>query len=121
MGAPMSETFSTMLALGTQASDFSLPDVVSGRMISLDTFKKDRALLVMFICRHCPYVTHVQKELARIGRDYEPRDVGVVAISSNDAVEYPEDAPDSLREMATEAGFTFPFCYDETQQVAKAY
>jgi len=110
-----------MPELGTKASDFRLPDVVSGRVVSLEDFKNDNALLVMFICRHCPYVKHVQRELARIGLDYQPRGVGIVAISSNDAADYLEDAPDSLKEMAVELGFTFPFCYDETQQVAKAY
>jgi peroxiredoxin len=110
-----------MLELGTQAPDFSLPDVVSGRTISPGTFKGDKALLVMFICRHCPYVKHVQKELARLGMDYRDRGVGVVAISSNDVATHPEDAPQSLKEMAGDLGFTFPFCYDESQAVAKAY
>jgi peroxiredoxin len=110
-----------MLELGTMAPDFNLPDVVSGRTVSLATFKADTALLVMFICRHCPYVKHVQHELARLGVDYEPRPVGIVAISANDAADYPEDAPDSLREMAVELGFRFPFCYDERQDVARAY
>lgn len=117
----MAHTASTMLQLGTPAADFSLPDVVSGRIISLATFKADAALLVMFICRHCPFVKHVQHELARLGTEYQGRATGIVAISSNDAREYPGDAPDSLKEMAVELGFSFPFCYDETQDVAKAY
>jgi peroxiredoxin len=112
---------STMLELGTIAPDFNLPDVVSGRSVSLATFKADTALLVMFICRHCPYVKHVQHELARLGVDYQGRHTGIVAISSNDAADYPEDAPESLKEMAIELGFRFPFCYDESQDVAKAY
>ncbi len=116
----MSRTLSTMLPLGTQAPAFSLPDVVSGKRISLDTFKGKKALLVMFICRHCPYVKHVQNEIARIGRDYA-KNVGIVAITSNDAENYPEDSPESSAEMAKELGFTFPFCYDENQEVAKAY
>jgi|SRR5579875_184599 len=117
----MARTESTMLALGTAAPDFQLPDVVSGKTISLDHFKDKTALLVMFICRHCPYVKHVQYELARIGKDYETKSLGIVAISSNDAQAYPDDAPPSLREMASELDFRFPFCYDETQQVARAY
>lgn len=117
----MVRTASRMLELGTQAPDFSLPDVVSGRVVSLGAFEADKALLVMFICRHCPYVKHVQYELARLGADYGGRGVGIVAISSNDAAEFQDDAPESLREMAAELGFTFPFCYDESQEVAKAY
>ncbi len=117
----MVRTLSTMLELGTEAPDFRLPDVVSGETVSLDSFRDDEALLVMFICRHCPYVKHVQEELARLGRDYQGKGVGIVAISSNDAAEYPDDAPESLREMAGELGFTFPFCHDESQEVAKAY
>jgi len=112
---------STMLDLGTQAPDFSLKDVVSGRMITLDTFADDRALLVMFICRHCPFVKHIERELTRLGIDYAGRDLGVVAISANDAAKYPDDAPPELAAMAETLGFTFPFCFDETQEVAKAY
>ena len=117
----MALTPSTMLALGTKAPEFRLPDVVSGTTISLSTFAGKRALLVMFICRHCPYVVHVREELARIGRDYANRHAGIVAISANDAAGYPDDAPERLAEMAKELGFTFPFCYDESQAVAKAY
>ena len=112
---------SAMLELGTSAPMFSLPDVVSGRTVSLDTFGDAKALLVMFICRHCPFVVHVQEELARLGRDYQPKGVGIVAISANDASSYPDDRPDRLKAMAAEQGFVFPFCYDETQAVAKAY
>jgi peroxiredoxin len=117
----MVRTLSTMLELGTEAPDFQLPDVVTGRNVSLDTFADKRGLLVMFICRHCPYVKHVQEELARLGRDYLDRDVGIVAISSNDAAEHPDDAPASLKEMAQELGFVFPYCYDESQEAAKQY
>jgi peroxiredoxin len=118
----MALTASTMLLeLGTKATDFSLPDVVSGRTISPATFAGKKALLVMFICRHCPYVVHVKEELARLGRDYVRKDIGIVAISANDAVGYPDDAPDRLKAMAKELGFTFPFCYDESQETAKAY
>ena len=114
-------TPSTMLPLGTKAPDFQLPDVVSGEKISLTTFEDKKALLVMFICRHCPFVKHVQKELANIGKDYSDRSLGIVAISANDAEKYPDDSADNLKLMAQELGFNFPLCYDETQDVAKAY
>ncbi|MDT7945486.1 MAG: thioredoxin family protein [Cyanobacteriota bacterium PSP.bin.10] len=117
----MARTPSTMLPLGTPAPDFSLPDVVSGQTISLSTFADKPALLVMFICQHCPYVKHVQEELARLGRDYKDRGVGIVAISANDVEKYPDDSPENLKKMAETLGFTFPFCYDETQEVAKAF
>ncbi len=114
-------TASTMLPLGTKAPEFDLPDVVSGKRISLKTFGASKPLLVMFICRHCPYVKHIQDELAQIGKDYRDKGVEVVAISANDAASYPDDKPERLREMAQELGFNFPFCYDETQNIAKAY
>jgi peroxiredoxin len=117
----MARTESAMLPLGTAAPDFQLPDVVSGKTISPTHFADKDGLLVMFICRHCPFVKHVQKELARIGRDYAQQSLGIVAISSNDAQAFPADAPESLREMAIELGFTFPYCFDETQNVARAY
>lgn len=110
-----------MLPLGTEAPAFSLPDVVSGKTVSNSDFVGEKALLVMFICRHCPYVKHVQNELAKLGRDYAPQPLGIVAISSNDAQTYPDDRPESLREMAAELGFTFPLLYDESQEVARAY
>ncbi|MDH6057573.1 thioredoxin family protein [Umezakia ovalisporum] len=114
-------TASTMLPLGTQAPDFHLPEVVSGETISLATFADKKALLVMFICRHCPFVKHIQAELARLGKDYFSSDLGIVAISANDAEKYPDDAPESLKAMATELDFKFPLCNDETQETAKAY
>ena len=110
-----------MLPLGTPAPDFQLPDVTSGELVSLDQFQDKNALLVVFICRHCPFVKHVQDELARLGEDYADKPLGIVAISSNDAIAYPDDAPESLREMARELGFRFPFCFDESQDVARAY
>ena len=112
---------SIMLPLGTLAPPFSLHDVVSGRTYSLDSFSGKTALLVMFICRHCPYVVHVEQELAKIGRDYRDTSLGMLAVSSNDPVSYPDDAPPKLKEMAERLGFTFPLCFDETQDVAKAY
>ncbi len=117
----MALTASSMLELGTPAPDFALMDVISGRTISLSTFADQSALLVMFICRHCPFVKHVQTELAALGKDYQSKGLGIVAISANDVVNYPEDAPEKLKDMANTLGFTFPFCYDETQKAAKAY
>ncbi|MCS7042352.1 MAG: thioredoxin family protein [Bryobacteraceae bacterium] len=117
----MALTESTMKELGTPLPTFSLPDVVSGRIISPADYSDRKALLVMFICRHCPYVKHVEQELARLGRDYADKPLGIIAISSNDAISYPEDAPESLKEQALQAGFPFPYCYDETQQVARAF
>ena len=117
----MSLTESTMLDLGKQAPDFQLTDVVSGDTISLDTFAGKSALLVMFICRHCPYVVHVQTELSRIGKDYAGKSVGIVAVSANDVNNYPMDSPARLKEMAAELEFVFPYCHDETQETAKAY
>ena len=114
-------TESTMLKLATKAPNFKLSDVVSGDIISLSTFDKKKALLVMFICCHCPFVKHVQLELAKIGKDYVPKDVGIVAISSNNIESHPDDAPDKLKEMASELEFNFPYCFDETQEVAKSY
>lgn len=110
-----------MLELGTPAPAFRLPDVVTGHEIDQKDFATKKALLVMFICRHCPYVKHIQPELARLGEDYSGSNAAIVAISSNDAVAYPDDAPESLREMATQLGFRFPYLYDESQEVARAY
>ena len=114
-------TPSAMLPLGTAAPSFSLRDLVNGQIYSLDSFVDKIALLVMFICRHCPYVVHVEQELAKIGQDYRDSGLGIIAISSNDPVGYPDDAPAKLKEMALRLSFTFPFCHDETQEVAKAY
>ena len=99
-------TASTMLSLGTKAPDFQLPDVVSGETISLSTFADKQALLVMFICRHCPFVKHVQEELAKLGKDYLLMGLGIVAISANDVKNYPDDAPDLMKKKATELEYT---------------
>lgn len=114
-------TASTMLSLGTKAPDFKLPDVVSGETISLSTFTGKKAILVMFICRHCPFVKHVQEELAQLGKDYLQSGLEIVAISANNVKNHPDDAPDLLKTMATELDFKFPLCYDETQETAKIY
>ena len=110
-----------MLGLGTPAPAFELPDAVSGRSITLDTFAGKRALLVMFICPHCPYVKHIQQSLAGMAKDYAGKDLAIVAISSNDVEQYPEDGPEGLRQQAASLGFDFPYCYDESQTAAKAY
>jgi peroxiredoxin len=116
----MALTPSTMLALGTVAPDFALADP-SGKTIRLADFKDAPALLVMFICNHCPYVKHIRAELARFGRASQARGVAVVAINSNDVTEYPEDSPAKMAEEARAAGYTFPYLYDQSQAVAKAY
>ncbi len=112
---------STMLALGTPMPDFALPDVRSQEIIRPMIFQDKAGLLVMFICRHCPYVVHVQEELTKLGREYQDKDLGILAVSSNDAAGYPADAPPRLREMAEQLDWQFPYCYDETQSVAKAF
>lgn len=110
---------STMLPLGTHAPDFRLTDVVSGATVSREDFV-GKPLLVMFICTHCPYVKHVEAELAALGRDYQGR-LGIVAISANDPERYPDDAPDQLKAQALAQGFNFPYLFDATQEVAKAF
>lgn len=117
----MSLTPSNMLPLGTLAPSFELPDVVSGNLVSLDDSMKERGLLVMFICNHCPYVKHVQEQMVEIGNEYLDREIGVVAISSNDIEAYPEDSPEEMREVAKKWNFHFPYLYDESQAVARAY
>jgi peroxiredoxin len=110
-----------MVALGTSAPDFVLKDVVTGHEVSTQAVSGPKGLLVMFICRHCPFVKHLEKSLAQLGHDYRGKGVGIVAISSNDAANYPDDAPESLAEQARVVGFNFPYLYDETQEVACAY
>ena len=117
----MARTESAMLALGTSAPDFVLQDLVTGHEVSTQALDTLKGLLVMFICRHCPFVKHLEKGLAQLGQDYAGKGVGIVAISSNDAENYPDDAPESLAEQARELGFNFPYLYDESQEVARAY
>lgn len=112
---------STMLALGTPAPAFSLIDVVSGDPVTLESFSDSKALLVMFICVHCPFVKHVEKELANIGHDYLDKGLSIVAISSNSIETHPQDAPEHMKTQVETQGFSFPYCYDETQAIAKAY
>ncbi|HPM81693.1 MAG TPA: thioredoxin family protein [Candidatus Anammoximicrobium sp.] len=116
----MVRTASTMLPLGTRAPDFSLPDI-DGRIVSLADFRDAPALLVIFLCNHCPYVKHVAPELARLVRDYQTRGVAVVGINSNDTDAYPDDAPERMVEEVRQRGYTFPYLYDATQAVAHAY
>lgn len=117
----MAVTPSNMMPLGTIAPDFTLPDTVTGRMMSLRELKSDIATVIMFICNHCPFVQHVQHELVRLANDYQPKGISFIAISSNDVVGYPDDAPDKMKEVAQRLGYPFPYLYDETQEVAKAY
>jgi len=117
----MAATESTMLELGTIAPDFALPDAVSGNTVRRDDYKGKKALLVFFICPHCPFVKHINEALAALGNDYQNQPIAIVAISSNDAVTYPTDSPAGLKQQAETFGFNFPYLYDETQAVAKAY
>ena len=117
----MALTESTMLELGTTAPDFALTDVVTGKTVRRDDFRGSKALLVMFICAHCPYVKHVEKGLAAMGKDYEDKHLSIVAISSNDVSTHPDDSPSKLKQQAMTHGFVFPYVYDETQAVAHAY
>ncbi len=116
----MALTPSTMLPLETPAPDFRLPDP-DGKFFARDDFKAAPALLVMFICNHCPYVQHIRAGLAQLARDYAPRGVAIVAINANDVTNYPEDSPARMRAEARAAGYTFPYLYDESQAVARAY
>lgn len=117
----MSRTQSAMVELGTVAPAFELEDVVSGKAVGRDDAAAGmKGLLVMFICVHCPYVKHVEAELARVGVDYEGK-IGIVAISSNDVVAYPQDSPEEMKKQAERLGFRFPYLYDETQEVAREY
>ncbi|MBI2885225.1 MAG: thioredoxin family protein [Candidatus Omnitrophica bacterium] len=109
-----------LLPMGSPAPAFRLPDVVSGRTVSLEDFAGRTGLLIMVACRHCPYVQHVREGMATLARDYEGQDVGIIAISANDPAGYSEDAPESLKEMAVESEFIFPLLFDETQETAKA-
>jgi peroxiredoxin len=111
---------STMLPLGTRAPEFHLPDT-NRKTVSLADLKNAPALLVVFMCNHCPFVKHIRAGLAQLGRDYQPRGLAMVGISSNDVANYPQDSPSKMAEEARAAGYVFPYLYDETQEVAKAY
>ncbi len=117
----MARTFTEQIPLGFTAPDFTLTDVVSGKKISLDELKSTQATVVMFICNHCPYVVHVRAELVRLANDYIPKGISFIAISSNDIINYPEDAPEKMKELALQMKFPFPYLFDESQEVARAY
>jgi len=116
----MAETPSTMAPRGTLAPDFRLPDT-NGRLVSLSDFAKAPALLVVFMCNHCPFVKHIRAGLAQFARDYQPRGLAMVGINSNDVASYPEDSPAKMAEEVKATAYTFPYLYDEAQTVAKAY
>jgi peroxiredoxin len=116
----MALTESTMLELGTVAPDFALRDVVTGKTVRRDDYRGQKGLLVMFICTHCPYVKHIEKGLAQLGADYQGK-LGIVAISSNDAEHYPDDNPAGLKRQAQTFDFKFPYLYDESQEIARAF
>jgi peroxiredoxin len=111
---------SVMVPLGTPAPSFTLPDVHGG-MVSLEQFQGKKGLLVVFMCNHCPYVKHVRDQLAEIGKEYQEQDLGMVGISANDVSSHPADSPEEMKKEAENAGYTFPYLYDESQEVAKAY
>ncbi len=117
----MAATPSTMIPLGTTAPTFELQDTLSGDVLSLSSLKGDHATLIMFICNHCPYVLHVNDELVRLAKTYQAKGVSLIAISSNDVVNYPQDSPKLMKIHADIAGYTFPYLYDESQEIAKAY
>lgn len=117
----MAATPSTMLPLGTQAPDFTLPDTLSGEILSLSELKSDKATVIMFICNHCPYVIHIKDEMANLAKDYGQKGVSFIAISSNDVENYPQDSPELMTKWINDLGTPFPYLYDETQEVAKAY
>ena len=117
----MSETPSRMLPLGTIAPPFSLPDTVSGNDVSLGATKSKIGTVVMFICNHCPFVIHIQDEMVRTAKEYQAKDVAFIAISSNDVTNYPQDSPEKMKIVAQEKGYSFPYLYDESQEVAKVY
>lgn len=117
----MVQTKSTMLELNSKLPDFSVQDVRTGEPITPENFKDKKALLVIFLCRHCPFVKHIQNEIADLGRDYSGKDVALLAVSSNDASTHPDDSPEGLKEMAEELGLNFPLCFDESQVAAKSF
>lgn len=117
----MAKTPSNMLALGTKAPDFSLLDTVSGNTLSLKELKSDKATVIMFICNHCPYVIHINEGLVKLATNYQSKGVNFIAISSNDATQYPQDGPEEMTEHAKVAGYPFPYLYDESQNIARQY
>lgn len=117
----MARTPSKMIDLGSTAPSFSLPDTVTGNVLSLEELKGELVTVVMFICNHCPFVKHVNEELVQLAEDFQPEGVAFIAISSNDVDNYPDDSPEKMKEAAAKLGYTFPYLYDATQEVAKSY
>jgi thiol-disulfide isomerase/thioredoxin len=117
----MAYTESNMLPLGSEVPPFYLPDTVSGKMLSFDDVASDKGTVVMFLCNHCPYVIHVNDEIVRLANDYTAKGISFVAISSNDVVNYPQDGPDEMKKHAAAVGYSFPYLYDESQNVARAF
>ena len=117
----MARTPSNMIPLGSNAPNFTLPDTVSGQSLQLHDVRGEKGTLIAFICNHCPFVKHINAGLVELAKDYQEQGFGFVAISSNDVVNYPEDHPDLMNQTAKEEGYTFPYLYDQSQEVAKAY
>ncbi len=117
----MARTSSNMMPLGTEAPDFTLPDTVSNQSLSLQDLKGEVGTYIMFICNHCPFVKHVNPKLVELAKVYQPKGIRFIAISSNDIVNYPEDSPERMKQTAQKEGYTFPYLYDESQEVAQAY
>lgn len=117
----MALTPSNMLPLGTVAPSFKLLDTVSNKPMSLEQLKSDKATVIMFICNHCPFVKHIQQQLAKVAKEYQAKGIAFIAINSNDVANYPEDAPDKMHSVAKQLGYTFPYLFDETQAIAKAF
>ena len=117
----MARTYSEMITLGTAAPAFLLPDTVSEKMISMNDIKGEKGTVFMFICNHCPFVVHVNDEIVKLANDYKEKGIGFIAISANDVVKHPDDGPDKMKAIAENLNYPFPYCYDETQEVAKAF
>lgn len=117
----MVKTLSDMIPLGTRAPDFRLLDTRTDQMVSLQTVKSDKATVIMFLCNHCPFVKHIQSKLAETAASYQKKGIQFIAISSNDVITYPQDGPEKMREEAEQHHYAFPYLYDETQAIAKAY
>ncbi|MBD0850966.1 thioredoxin family protein [Maribacter arenosus] len=117
----MADTPSNMLPLGTKAPPFELMDTVSGKTLSLNGLKGEIGTIILFICNHCPFVIHINPEITKMAKEYQEKGISFIAISSNDIINYPQDAPHLMKQKAKEAGYGFPYLYDETQEVAKAY
>ncbi len=117
----MAATPSNMIPLGTKAPQFTLPDTISGELMSLDELKSDKATVIMFLCNHCPYVQHLNEQLVQVAQEYQSRGVSFIAISSNDVEAYPQDGPKEMKRAAQQLGYPFPYLYDESQDVARSY